>query len=140
VLRGQDGVDVAQRQLDRATQNLQIVRSRVSSGASAGTEGKQAEVDRGRAEVGLIQAQRQFREARALLAEQIGVNVDGGTQLSSEFTVFEPEWELEALMDVAQGTPVAPILRGSGTCGHCFGQTGSQSVLPQRLHQYRPQR
>ena len=61
VLRGLDGVDVAQRQLDRAQQNLQIVNTRVSTGAAAGTEGKQAEVDLGRAEVTLIQAERDLR-------------------------------------------------------------------------------
>jgi outer membrane protein TolC len=44
VLRAIDGVDVAQRQLDRARQNLRIVSARVETGAAAGTEGKQAEV------------------------------------------------------------------------------------------------
>ena len=102
VLRMQDGVEVAQRQLDRAQQNLRIVRSRVGSGAAAGTEGRQAEVDQGRAEVGLIQAERQFREARSLLAEQLGVALDDATVLSSEFTIFEPTWTRDELMDQAQ--------------------------------------
>jgi outer membrane protein TolC len=100
-LRGRDGVEVAQRQLDRAQQNRRIVSSRVESGAAAGTDGKQAEVDEGRAEVGLIQARRQYREAMALLAEQLGVTLDEGTELSSEFPVFEPMWEREELMDMA---------------------------------------
>ncbi len=101
VLRGQDGVDVAQRQLDRARQNLQIVRTRLSTGAAAGTDGKQAEVDLGRAEVGVIQAQRQLREARALLAEQLGVAVDENVELEAETGVFEPTWDRDALMDEA---------------------------------------
>ena len=41
-LRAMDQVDVAQRQLDRARQNLQIVNTRVETGAAAGTEGSQA--------------------------------------------------------------------------------------------------
>jgi outer membrane protein len=98
VLRGQDGVEVAQRQLDRAQQNLQIVRTRVESGAVAGTDGKQAEVDLGRAEVGLIQAQRDLRQARFRLAEQLGVELGPDVRLSSEFAVFEPTFELEQLM------------------------------------------
>lgn len=101
VLRGQDGVDVAQRQVDRAKQNRQIVESRVSSGAAAGTDGRQAEIDLGRAEVALIQARRQYRASLALLAEQIGVALDEDTELSSEFQVFEPTWSREALMDMA---------------------------------------
>ncbi len=98
VLRAQDGVDVAQRQLDRAQQNFQIVNTRVEQGAVAGTDGKQAEVDLGRAEVGLIQAQRDLRQARLLLAEQIGTELTPEVRLSSEFEVFEPDFELEELM------------------------------------------
>ena len=103
VLRGRDGVDVAQRQRDRARQNLQLVRTRVASGAAAGTDGKQAEVDEGRAEVAVIQARRQFREAVALLAEQLGVTLDEDTELASEFAVFEPLWEREELTALALG-------------------------------------
>lgn len=101
VLRARDGVDVAQRQLNRAQQNLRIVRTRVSSGAAAGTDGKQAEVDQGRAEVGVIQAGRQYREAMALLAEQLGVTLDEDVILSSEFSVFQPDWERSELMERA---------------------------------------
>lgn len=102
VLRAQEGVDVAQRQLDRARQNQQIVSTRVSTGAAAGTEGKQAEVDLGRAEVTLIQAQRDLRQARHLLAEQIGVQLEGDVLLSSEFDVFEPDFEIERLISMSQ--------------------------------------
>ena len=101
VLRGMDGVDVAQRQLDRARQNFQIVNTRVETGAAAGTEGKQAEVDLGRAEVGLIQAQRDLRQARLLLSEQLGLILNESVLFSSEFTVFEPQFEIEELMRLA---------------------------------------
>jgi outer membrane protein len=100
-LRAQDQLDVAQRQLDRAQQNLRIVTTRVSSGAAAGTEGKQAEVDLGRAEVGLIQAQRDVRQSKLLLAEQIGVVLPTDLELASEFAVFEPTFEVEELLDAA---------------------------------------
>lgn len=102
VLRAQDGVDVAQRQLDRARQNLQIVGTRVETGAAAGTEGKQAEVDLGRAEVGLIQAQRDLRQSRLLLSEQLGVALDEDVTLSSAFTVFEPDFDVEELIAASQ--------------------------------------
>ncbi len=101
VLRAQDGVEVAQRQLDRAQQNLRIVRTRVESGAAAGTDGRQAEVDQGRAEVGVIQAQRLYRESLALLAEGLGVALDGDIELSSAFDVFEPTWGRDDLMGMA---------------------------------------
>lgn len=98
VLRAQDQVDVAQRQLDRARQNMQIVQTRVSTGAVAGTDGKQAEVDLGRADVGLIRAERDLRQARLVLSERIGVQVPGDVRLSSAFDVFEPDFDLDELM------------------------------------------
>ena len=100
-LRAADQLDVAQRQLDRARQNLQIVQARVSTGAAAGTDGKQAEVDLGRAEVGLIQAQRDVRQSKLLLAEQLGVPLPVDVQLSSQFEVFEPDFDLDALREMA---------------------------------------
>ncbi len=126
VLRAQDGVEVARRQLERAGQNLQIVRSRVSSGASAGTEGKQAEVDLGRAEVGLIQAQRQYREGMALLAERVGTTLDDGTRLSSAFPVFQPGWDRGELMALAMGAH--PSLRAYEAQERAAGATAKQAA------------
>ena len=101
VLRAQEGFAVAERQLERAQQNLEIVRTRVATGASAGTDGTQAEVELGRAEVGLIQAERDLRQARLVLSEQVGVVVDESTVLASEFEVFEPDFDVEQLMGMA---------------------------------------
>ncbi|MDX1494515.1 MAG: TolC family protein [Longimicrobiales bacterium] len=101
VLRAMEGLDVAQRQLDRAQQNLQIVRTRVETGAAAGTEGRQAEVDLGRAEVALIQAERDLRQARLLLQEQVGVPIGEDVRLISGFEVFDPDFDVEELMGYA---------------------------------------
>jgi outer membrane protein len=130
-LRARDGVQVAQRQLDRARQNLQIVRTRVSSGAAAGTDGKQAEVDLGRAEVGLIQAERQMREDRSLLGEQLGVALGEDVELASQFEIFEPSWDRDALMDEALSAH--PSL-------HAFRaqEAASQATARQAASQYFP--
>ena len=101
VLRAMDGLDVAQRQLDRAQQNFRIVDTRVQTGAAAGTEGKQAEVDLGRAEVVLIQAERDLRQARLLLSEQIGVQVGEDVRFLSESEVFQPDFDVDELMRIA---------------------------------------
>ena len=103
VLRAQEGVAVAQRQVERSRQNLQIVNTRVSAGAAAGTDGTQAEVDVGRAEVRLIQAERDLRQARLLLGEQVGVPLEEDVVLSSAFEVFEPGFPLDELLATAMG-------------------------------------
>jgi outer membrane protein len=101
VLRAREGVTVAERQLERARQNLQIVQARVATGAAAGTDGSQAEVEMGRAEVGLIQAERDLRQNRLLLSEQIGVLVGDSTELLSEFEVFEPDFSVTELVQMS---------------------------------------
>lgn len=100
-LRSGEAVDVARRQLERAEQNLEIVRNRVESGTAAGTDGKQAEVDRGRAQVAVIQAEQALRNQKLRLMEQIGLPMDDEVGLSSEFEIFEPLWTREELISYA---------------------------------------
>ena len=100
-LRARDGVEVARRQMDRARRNLQLVLTRVEVGAAAGVEGKQAEVEMGRAEVALIQAERQFRAEKLRLMEQMGVLLGEDVTLASSFEVFEPTWTRDDLLDFA---------------------------------------
>jgi outer membrane protein len=101
VLRAREGLEVAERQLERARQNRDIVRTRVSTGAAAGTEGTQAEVDHGRAEVAVIQAERDLRQTLLALSEQIGVAVDESTVLAGDFEVFEPDFDPDELTAMA---------------------------------------
>jgi outer membrane protein len=97
-LRARDALRVAERQLARAEQNYEIVQERVAVGASAGTEGKQAAVDMGRAEVALIQAEQALRGQKLLLMERIGVTMDEEIRLASTFEIFEPTWSRGDLM------------------------------------------
>jgi outer membrane protein len=108
-LRARDAADVANDQFERAQQNLEIVRSRVESGFAAGTEGRQAEVDLGRAEVTLLQADRLYRAEKLRLQEQLGMVLEGETgqaelDLVSTFDIFEPEWTRDELLAEALGT------------------------------------
>lgn len=107
-LRARDGVGVAQRQLDRAQQNLQLATVRAESGAVAMVDAKQAEVERGRAEVAFIQAQRTYRAEILRLIEQLGVEIEAEVELVSEVKPFEPAWTLEDLL--AQALASHPTL------------------------------
>lgn len=130
-LRAQEALDVAARQLDRAERNLQIVRSRVESGAAAGTEGKQAEVDRGRAQVVLIQAEQALVNQRLRLMEQIGLPLEQDVELASEFRIFEPTWTGPELISYA--LDAHPALRAAEA-----RVTASRSGLRQARSRYFP--
>jgi outer membrane protein len=100
-LRARDQLAVERRRLERARNNLELVQTRVGAGASAGWEGKQAEVDLGRAEVAVLQWERQLRAETHRLIEQIGTPIEGDLTLVSEFNVFEPTWSQDELLDRA---------------------------------------
>lgn len=101
VLRARDGVEVARRQLDFSRENLSLVETRVEAGAAAAVDARQAEVQRGRDEAALLQAERLLRAEKLRLMEQLGVSYPQGVELASEFRVFEPRWSLDELLERA---------------------------------------
>lgn len=108
-VRARDAVEVTQRQLDRAEESYELASARAEAGAVPGTDAKQAEVERGRAEVALIQAENDYRVQVLGLLEQIGVLTNRPVVLVSSFDVFEPEWSQGEL--VARALESHPQLR-----------------------------
>jgi outer membrane protein len=105
-LRARDEVEVADRQLQRARENYELASARVEVGAALPTDGKQAEVERGRAEVALLEAESGLRVEKLRLLEQLGVQASGEFQLASEFDVFDPPWTRDELVSRAlEGHP-----------------------------------
>lgn len=100
-LRARDRAAVAERELERAQENFELAQARVDVGATIPTDGKQADVERGRAEVALIEAESALRTEKLRLLEQIGVPADHDFQLTSEFGIFQPEWTRERLVETA---------------------------------------
>ncbi|MDH3224879.1 MAG: TolC family protein, partial [Gemmatimonadota bacterium] len=100
-LRAREAVDVAERQVARWEENFELVSARVTAGAALSTDGKQAEVDLGRAQVALLQAENLYRTELARLMEQMGQEVDRSIELASDFGVFEPDWDRDSLIQMA---------------------------------------
>lgn len=97
-LRARDALRVAEDQFARAEENLEIVESRVATGAAAGTERIQAEVELGRAEVAVLTAERSYQAERLRLLEQMGVDMPGPVELASEFELIPPRWTARELI------------------------------------------
>jgi outer membrane protein len=132
-LRARDAAQVARDQFERAQQNLDLVSTRVETGLAAGTEGRQAEVDVGRAEVTLLQADRLHRAELLRLQEQIGLVVAEADQLElvSGFEIFEPNWTRDELLEEAlQGHPSLRAMRARETAGDAQVRSARSSYFP----------
>jgi outer membrane protein len=101
VKRAQDGVILAQQELARAADNLRLAQARVDVGAAIPLEAKQAEVERGRAEVALLQAENLVRTERLRLSQQLGVRLPGDVSLTTSFEVRAVPWTQEQLNTLA---------------------------------------
>ncbi len=110
-LRARDEVEVAERQVARWEQNFALIGARVNAGAALSTEGKQSEVDLGRARVALLRAENLYRTEVARLMEQLGTDLGTPLELASDFVVFEPGWDRAELIDMA--TSAHPGLRAA---------------------------
>ena len=100
-LRQRDNVLLSQSALDRAEEALRLAEGRHASGAATRLEVAQAEVDRGRAEVALVQAQNSHDTERVRLVQQLGLDLNADVELTSSFEVFEPMWTEEELTAMA---------------------------------------
>lgn len=114
VLRAQDGVTLAEQELARATENARLAESRVAVGAAIPLEQKQAEIERGRAEVALLTARNEVRGQRLVLSQLIGLDLPDEVTLTTEFEVRDVPWEVDALVsDALQRNPEILAARAS---------------------------
>jgi outer membrane protein len=101
VLRAQDAVTLTEQELQLAKDNLQLAQARVKVGLAIPMEQKQAEVELGRSEVGLLQSQNLVQTERLRLMQLLGLESASDVQLTSRFDVFDVTWSQEELTQQA---------------------------------------
>ena len=89
VVRARDGVALAEEELKRAEENLKLAQARVAVGDAIPLDAQQAEVEKGRAEVALLQARNLVQTETLRLMQQIGVEISPTIELTSRFDVFD---------------------------------------------------
>ena len=130
-LRARDAIDVQRRQLERARQNHDLVRVRAESGAAPMMEAKQAEVERGRAEVALLQAERAYRAELLRLSEELGVELDAEVELEGGAQPFAPTWTLDELIERALAShPSVLAARAREAAGRARVRQARSGYLP----------
>lgn len=131
VLRARDAVEVARRDLERAEQNLALATVRAESGAVAGLDVKQATVERGRAEIAGLRADRSYRAERLALAERLGTSLDEDTELTTAAEPFEPTWAVAELLDRAlEAHPALRAARARERVGRAHLREAKTGYLP----------
>jgi len=113
-LRSRDAVELARSELSRAEANMSLAEARHAVESVTIIEVKQAEVERGRAQVELLRSESGYETAKLRLLQLIGVEPTGEVELTTEVEVFEPRWEVDTLVRVAMGAqPELDVARSS---------------------------
>ena len=112
VIAAQDGVTLARQELTRAEENVRLAEARVAVGAAIPLEAQQAQVERGRAQVTLLQTENLVRTERLRLMQLLGVELDPAVELTTQFTVNDIPWTQQQLVSMAtEGNPVLRAAR-----------------------------
>ena len=96
--------DVARQQLERNEAFLQLAQARYQVGQATILDVKQAQVQRGTAEVALLRAGQTEKEAKLELFRRMGIQIPVSLDeiaLADSFQVSEPTWQLDNLLAVA---------------------------------------
>ena len=105
VLQAQDNVRLADAQQKRADEALRLAQARYAVGQTTVLDVRQAEVLKGRADVGMIQAQQAVTVEKLRLFQQMGVAAPEDPSVvtpSDTFPVVEPTWNLDNLLTEAE--------------------------------------
>jgi outer membrane protein len=104
VLQAQDNVRLAEAQQKAAEEALRLAQARYAVGQTTVLDVRQAEVQKGRSDVGLIQAQQAVTVEKLRLFQQMGVAAPEDPSVvtpSDTFPVVEPTWNLDNLLTEA---------------------------------------
>lgn len=132
VLRLQERAQQAERELRRSDEHLRLARAREEVGTGTRLETMQAEVARGRAQVDLLQADNAARVSKLRLIQALGVELTPDQiDLVSEFTVFEPEWQVGELVEDAMSQhPSVVSARASRSAANASVKVARSAYFP----------
>lgn len=101
VLRAEANAEQAAREVERTGEQVRLAEARREVGIGISLDVRRAEVEQGNAEVRLLQARAQREQDLLALGRTVGVAIPAGTRLVTDFDLFEPTLDQEALIDAA---------------------------------------
>jgi outer membrane protein len=131
VLQARDQVLQAEREVERTGEHVRLAQARLDVGAGTPLDVRRAEVQQGRAQVSLVQSRNAAFTAVAVLSQLLGVQLEEGVELTSEFSIFQPEWEAESLVAMAlQNNPGLMAARANQSAAGTGVSAARSAYLP----------
>jgi outer membrane protein len=131
VRRAQDGVILARQELRRAEDNRKLADARLRVGVATPIELKQAEVEKGRAEVTLLQTENLVQTERLRLMQGLGLDMNTDVELTTPFAVTDIPWTQEELLGMAmQSHPNLVAARATEEASDASVKMAKSAYLP----------
>ncbi|HEX8906287.1 MAG TPA: TolC family protein, partial [Longimicrobiaceae bacterium] len=121
----------AEREVARTTEHERLARARLEVGAGTPLDLRRAEVQRGQAEVSLLQRRNDYQTALLRLGLSMGRELPADTRLSSTFSLFEPKWTVDELEQMAlSGNPNLLSARATAQAARTGVRAARTQYLP----------
>lgn len=91
----------AQREVERTREHERLANAKLEVGSGTPLDLRRAQVERGRAEVSVVQQQNTYDTELLRLGLLMGVDLPADTRLESGFALFEPAWSGDELVAMA---------------------------------------
>jgi outer membrane protein len=103
-LQALEQAEQAERELARTREHERLARARLDVGAGTPLDLRRAEVERGQAEVNLLQRRNTYQTELLKLGQAMGAPLAPDTRLTSTFALFQPAWTVDSLVALALAT------------------------------------
>jgi outer membrane protein len=131
VLRAEENVAQAEREVARTAEHVRLAQARLDVGAGTPLDVRRAEVQKGQADISLVQAQATQANAILQLGQAIGDPLPIDVRLASDFTLFQPAWQPEELTALAlRNNPTLLAARASAEAAGTSMRQAQSAYLP----------
>ena len=131
VLQAQEQVTQAAQDVARTAEHVRLAQARLQVGAGTPLDLRQAEVQKGQADVKLVQQQATLETERLRLGQIMGAPLSPDTKLVSSFQVFEPTWRPDSLVAIAiRNNPSLLAARATENAAHTQVRQARSAYLP----------
>ena len=121
----------AEREVARTQEHERLARARLEVGAGTPLDLRRAEVQRGQAQVALLQRRNDYQTALLRLGLVMGREIPADTRLTSTFALFEPKWTVDELEQMAlAGNPNLLAARASADAARTGVRAARTQYLP----------